>query len=184
MRIIAGQFRGKRLKGPRGTGLRPTADRLKETLFNILGPSILDASFVDAFAGTGSVGIEALSRGARGVLFIESDPKGLRLIHENLRLCDITGGYRVMHQDVFTALRLLGREGFCADSFFLDPPYQWGPYRDLLEICFRTGLVYQDSRVVVEHHAKADLPECGEEYQRVRLVRQGDKRLSFYAFKP
>jgi 16S rRNA (guanine(966)-N(2))-methyltransferase RsmD len=183
MRIIAGKFRGKRLKGPRGTVLRPTSDRLKETLFGILSSSICDTVFVDAFAGTGSIGLEALSRGAREVLFIESNPQALRLIQENLRLCGIAGGYRVLHQDVFTALRQLSREGLCADTLFLDPPYDWQPYRDLLEICFRTGLVHEGSRIVVEHHAKAYLPVSGEEYERARVVRQGDKCLSFYAYK-
>ena len=183
MRIIAGKFRGRRLKGPRGTLLRPTSDRLKETLFGILGSSISGTVFVDAFAGSGSVGLEALSRGAQEVLFIESNAQALRLIQENLRLCGIAGGCRILHQDVFTAFRQMGREGFCADTLFLDPPYDWKPYRDLLEICFRTGLIHDGSRIVVEHHAKADLPASGEEYGRVRLVRQGEKCLSFYAYK-
>ncbi len=182
MRIIAGELRGKRLRGPRGSTLRPTSDRLRETLFNIFGPAIRGTTFVDAFAGTGAVGLEAISRGAREVLFIESSLEGRRLIHENLRLCGITSGFRILHQDIFTALRYLGREGFCADNIFLDPPYQWQPYRDLLEICFRIGLVQENSRIVIEHHTKAMLPESGEEYRRVRVVRQGDRCLSFYSF--
>jgi 16S rRNA G966 N2-methylase RsmD len=116
-------------------------------------------------------------------VFIESNAQALRLIQENLSLCGIGGGNRILHQDIFTSLRQLGREGFCADTLFLDPPYNWQPYGDLLEICFRTGLVHDGSRIVVEHHAKAVLPASGEEYERVRLVRQGEQCLSFYSFK-
>src|SRR5688572_1231507 len=90
VRIIAGQFKGRKLKGPRGTSVRPTGDRLKETLFNILGTSVRDSRFLDVFAGTGAIGLEALSRGACEVVFIESSTEGERLIRANLQLCGIT----------------------------------------------------------------------------------------------
>ncbi len=179
MRVISGRFRGRKLRGPRGGDLRPTGDRLKESLFSILDPSIQGTVFVDVFAGTGAIGIEDLSRGARQVVFVDSSRDACRLIRENLELCGIESDFRLLNSDVFTALRLL--EGFSADILFMDPPYQWRPYRDLLEICFRTGLAREDSRVVIEHHRKADVPDGGEDYHRARTVRQGDKCLSFYA---
>jgi len=105
MRIISGQFRGRKLRGPRNLSLRPTSDRLKETLFNILARSIRDSVLLDVFAGTGAIGLEALSREAREVVFIESSPAACRLIRHNVDLCGITRGYRIIQSDVFTALR-------------------------------------------------------------------------------
>ena len=180
MRVISGKFKGRRLKGPQGTGLRPTGDRLKETLFNILGPGVVDSVVLDVFAGAGAIGIEALSRGAREIVFIDSGSEGPRLIRENLELCGVDRGYRIIEQDVFMALRALARRQFRADIVFFDPPYDWKPYRDLLDILFKKVLVTGSSRVVIEHYRKADLPETAEEYVRSRVVRQGDHWLSFY----
>lgn len=181
MRIISGEFRGRRLKGPRGRELRPTSDRLKETLFDILGPTVRGTVFVDVFAGTGSIGLEALSRGAREVVFIESSRTAVDLIRRNLELCRVVSGYRLMELDVFAALRTLLREGFGADIAYADPPYRWEPYGDLLAIFFRRGLARPNARVILEHHCKTALPEAGEGYGRTRTVRQRDKCLSFYA---
>ncbi len=181
MRIIAGAFRGRKLRSPRGDALRPTADRLKETLFDILGPAIRGAVFLDVFAGTGSIGLEALSRGAREAVFVESGAAAGRLIRENLARCGIGGGYRIIRQDAFTALRSLSREGFSADFTFLDPPYDWKPYGDLLGLLFDTGIARADARVVVEHARWAELPESGGRFVRTRVVRQGDHCLGFYS---
>ena len=180
MRIITGKYRGRRLKAPKGIDLRPTGDRLKETLFDILGAGAEGAVVLDVFAGTGSIGLEALSRGAREVVFIESNPKAARLIRQNLAICGISSGFRLVNQDAFSALRLLGREDFTADVVFLDPPYEFEPYDDLLDIIFRRGIAGESSRCIVEHHSKAPIPEAGPGYQRTRVVRQSDKCLSFY----
>ena len=160
--------------------VRPTGDRLKETLFNILGSSVRDSRFLDVFAGTGAIGLEALSRGAREVVFIESSTEGERLIRANLQLCGITAGFQLMSYDVFKALRFLSRTGRGFANVFLDPPYEWRPYRDLLEIVFRSELVTANATVVVEHHRKAILPESEPDYHRTRIVQQSDKCLSFY----
>ena len=181
MRIISGNFRGRVLRGPKGESVRPTGDRLRETLFNILGAGVRDAVLLDVFAGSGAVGLEAISRGAREVTFIEREPAARRLIQENLELCGVRTGCRVLQQDAFKALRSLGREGFKPDIVFLDPPYDWKPYRDLLEIIFKQGLARPDSRVIIEHRRGAALPLSGEGYQRIRLARQGNHCLSFYA---
>ncbi len=180
MRVISGQYRGRRLKGPEDREVRPTGDRLKESLFNILSPDIDGAVLLDAFGGTGAIGIEALSRGARQVVFIENSAAGNRLIRKNLSLCGIESGYRIVQQDIFKALRSLSREGFKSNIAFFDPPYDWEPYRDLLEIMFKKNLMIRSCCVVVEHHRKAPLPEAGDAYRRIRVVRQGDHCLSFY----
>jgi 16S rRNA (guanine966-N2)-methyltransferase len=180
MRIISGKFRGRRLKSPRGTDLRPTSDRLKETLFNILGPGVQGATVLDVFAGTGAIGLEALSRGAREVLFVESNKEAVELIHQNILLCGVTSGYRIIQGDVFTSLRTLVRASFTADTVFLDPPYCWGPYCDLLATLVQGGIARVGSQVIIEHHRKAALPESGSGYRRARLVRQSDKCLTFF----
>ena len=161
--------------------MRPTGDRLKESLFGILSPDLPAAVMLDCFSGTGSIGIEALSRGARQVVFIESLSAGCRLIRENLKLCGITSGARIIKEDAFGALRALGRNGFRADVIFFDPPYDFQPFKDLLDIVFSRGLVTPSTRVVIEHQRKAVLPEEGEAYRRTRVKRQGDHCLSFYS---
>jgi 16S rRNA (guanine966-N2)-methyltransferase len=180
MRVISGEHRGRRLKSPDDREIRPTGDRLKETLFNILGQDISGAVMLDVFGGTGAIGIEALSRGAREVTFIENATAAHRLILRNLQLCGIEGGYCILQQDVFMALRLLARQGFRANIAFFDPPYDWKPYGDLLEITFARQLLHPNGRMVIEHYRKAELPETGNAYRRSRVVRQGDHCLSFY----
>jgi 16S rRNA (guanine966-N2)-methyltransferase len=166
--------------GPSGLDLRPTGDRLKESLFSIFGSGVNSAVMLDVFAGSGAIGIEALSRGARQVVFIESVTGACRLIRRNAELCGIATGYRIVQQDVFKALRSLAREGFKANIVFFDPPYDFKPYVDLLEITFTRGLAAQMARVVIEHHRKADIPESGAGFRRSRIIRQGDHCLSFY----
>ncbi len=180
MRVISGKYKGRRLKGPESLELRPTGDRLKETLFNILGQNMTGAVVLDVFGGTGAIGIEALSRGAGEIVFIENSSTAHRLILHNLQLCGIETGYRILEQDVFAALRFLARQGFKAELAYFDPPYDWKPYRDLLEITFSRHLLSENGRAVVEHHRKASLPESGEAYGRFRIVRQGDHCLSLY----
>jgi len=180
MRIISGKFRGRRLKSPQGSSLRPTADRLKETLFDILGPAVAGSSFLDVFAGSGNIGLEALSRHAASVVFVESDPAAVRLIRQNLALCGVAEGCRFIQQEAFSALRRLGREKAHADFIFMDPPYLFEPYGDLLKILFQTGIAGDRSICIIEHHAKANLPESTTESRRFRQVSQSDKRLSFY----
>ena len=180
MRVISGKFRSRKLQGPKGMELRPTGDRLKETLFDILGPNIGGAVMLDVFSGTGAIGIEGLSRSAGQVVFIENTLSACRLIQQNLGICGIDTGYRILQQDVFTAMRSLAREGFKAKIVFFDPPYNWKPYGDLLQITFQQELVSFPSHVVIEHHRKAVLPELGDGYVRSRIVCQGDHCLSFF----
>jgi 16S rRNA (guanine966-N2)-methyltransferase len=180
VRIIAGKLGGRRLHSPKGSDLRPTGDRLKETLFNILGQNLAGMTIIDAFAGTGAIGIEALSRGASGIVFIDRNVESGRLIRRNLELCGIMKGYRLMQLDIFQSLRQLGREKFKADIIFLDPPYDWKPYQDLLGLVFGLGLADQHARVIIEHHGKSCLPGSGEGYSRQRIVTQSGHCLSIY----
>jgi 16S rRNA (guanine(966)-N(2))-methyltransferase RsmD len=182
MRIVAGKYKGRKLAGPKGSKIRPTGDRLKETLFDVLAWAVGNSVFLDLFAGTGSIGLEALSRGAREVIFVESSDEACRLICKNLELCRIREGYRLVQQDIFTSLRQFGREGLRADIVYMDPPYGWGPYQDVLELLVHTGVVDESSHVVVEHSNRSKVPSAGSDHQRIRLLRQGNACLSFFSF--
>jgi 16S rRNA (guanine(966)-N(2))-methyltransferase RsmD len=144
---------------------------------------VAGAVVLDAFAGAGAIGIEALSRGAKEVYFVESGASARRLIQHNLKLCGILHGCRIVEEDIFMALRSLARQGCKVDIAFFDPPYNWRPYQDLLDIAFKKGLVSNQANVVIEHHRKSKMPEAGDGYMRSRTVRQGDHCLSFYSFK-
>src|SRR5580704_14858053 len=125
MRVIAGTLRGRRLKTPTWDGLRPTSDKLRETLFNILAPRIVGARVLDGYAGTGAVGIEALSRGARHVTFVDNDPRAQALVAANLAHCGVADGYAIIRGSVTRVLPTLGGSA-TADAFdiiLLDPPY-------------------------------------------------------------
>ncbi len=180
MRIIAGKMRSRRLRGPHGHDLRPTSDRLRETLFDILGDRVLDSMFIDAFAGTGAVGLEALSRGAREVVFIESNRNFIKLIQQNLDLCGVSTGYRLLHRDAAVALRQLGFQGIPCDFMYVDPPYHWADYERLLDEIFRCGPVKLSSLIMLEHHIKASLPANRDPFLRTRVVKQGDHGISFF----
>src|SRR5436305_5015593 len=121
MRVIAGRYKGRRLKTPTWEGLRPTSDKLRETLFNILAPRIAGARVLDGYAGTGALGIEALSRGAAAVTFVERDRRAQALIAENLAHCGIEDGYVIIRARVARALAGLHADSF--DSMICDPPY-------------------------------------------------------------
>jgi 16S rRNA (guanine966-N2)-methyltransferase len=182
MRVIAGQYRSRLLVAPKGRDTRPTSDRLRETLFNVLAPRIEGAVFVDLYAGSGAVGIEALSRGAREAIFIERAEPALRAIRSNLTTLGIRGGYALEPRGVAAALRRLASSGQVADIVFLDPPYESAEYEAALGLlggeC--SGLLAPGAIIVAEHAKKSDLAERYGGLGRYRALRQGDAALSFY----
>lgn len=181
MRVIAGKYRSRILKGPGKLALRPSSDRLRETLFNILGPSVADSFFVDIFSGTGAIGIEAVSRGARETIFIESQAEAVRLIRRNLESLGIAGGVEVMEDDAIRGLQRLAARHLIADFIFLDPPYQaTAEHPRMLEFLDASHLVAPYGMVIVEHSVKMDLPDRLDRLERTRLLEQGDAALSFY----
>jgi 16S rRNA (guanine966-N2)-methyltransferase len=169
MRVIGGEFRSRRLKTVAGLATRPTPDRLRETLFDILAPRVAGAVFVDAYAGTGAVGIEALSRGAARCVFLESGRRAAEAIRENLHALGIEGRARVVAGRV---LKALGQHA--ADIAFLDPPYEMAAE-------YAAALALADAGlVIVQHSARFDPGEAHGMLRRVRVVKQGDNALSFY----
>jgi len=183
MRIIAGAYRSRPLKSLPGLELRPTSDRLRETVFNMLAASsTLEGSvWLDLFAGTGAVGIEALSRGARQVYFVESERKHARLIRENLQSLRITSGFDVYESDAASALRSLEATGMLCDFCFIDPPYAMrGAYERTLEFLGQSRMVGPSTIVIVEHEKKYDPGDRIESLVRYRKNVQGDAALSLY----
>ncbi len=183
MRIISGTYRGRNLKSPPSLQVRPTSDRLRETLFNVLATRIQRASFLDLCAGSGAVGIEALSRGAARATFVDRSRKMCSLIQANLDLCGIPEEVnKVVQAEAAEFLRSVrGRKSGPWKIVFFDPPYA-ADYLSVLELLGSPtkGLLAPDGLLVVEHHHKNQLPEVGD-LRRSRILKQGDSALSFYA---
>jgi 16S rRNA (guanine966-N2)-methyltransferase len=185
MRIIAGKYRSRILKSLKGQALRPTSDRLRETLFNVLGPGIAGSRFLDVFAGTGAVGIEALSRSAADVTFIENHAPAAKLIRQNLDSLKITSGYTILAADALTALQKLAARHTpstpCFDFVFVDPPYAAHvDYARTLEFLATTNFLAPDALIIFEHHHKFQLPEQFDHLRRTRVLKQGDATLTFF----
>lgn len=185
MRIIAGQFRGRRLQALPGTSTRPTSDKLRETLFNIMAPWMEGAVFLDCYAGTGAVGIEALSRGASQVYLIESDPAALRVIEQNLSWLSSRENVHCHRGQVARALPTLAAAGLRADICFLDPPYaQLADAVAAINTLAAGPLMQPDGWIILEHSSRDATPERAgsepREWTRTRLLKQGDSALSFY----
>jgi len=185
MRVIGGRYRSRPLHSLPGLNLRPTADRLREALFNVLTAGNPEAFagvvWIDLFAGTGAVGIEALSRGAAMVYFVESAGRAVELIRKNLRSLGVEAGVQVRKLDSVRAIATLAADGVQADFVFLDPPYRMETtYRQTLEALSRSPLLKRGAIVIVEHQKKFDPGEQVASLQRYRWLKQSHAALSFY----
>ncbi len=191
MRVIAGTYRSRKLRTLRGLALRPSSDRVRETLFNILASEVQDAVFVDLFAGTGAVGIEALSRGARRGVFVEHHPAAVKLLRANLeslgiavadaRVKTFAGAAEIIALDAVAGLDQLAARGLQAGFIFADPPYaDSGAYTAVLNWLGDSKLLAPGGRVILEHSRRHALPAVAGQLQRTRMVQQGDAVLSFY----
>jgi 16S rRNA (guanine(966)-N(2))-methyltransferase RsmD len=180
MRIIAGSFRSRTLDAPPGYETRPTSDRLRETLFNVLAPRVEGARFLDLYAGSGAVGIEALSRGAAQVEFVEKAPGALKALRANLAKLGITSNFQIDSGSVAGALRRLNKARGVFDLIFLDPPYdaadEYETALGSLESVLASG-----GLAIAEHRRKVKLGDRYGALGRTRLLEQGDASLSFYA---
>jgi len=185
MRIIAGRYRSRILKSLKGLALRPTSDRLRESLFNVLGPAVAGSRFLDVFAGTGAVGIEALSRSAAHVTFIENHAPAAKLIRHNLDSLKITNGYTILAADALTALQKLADRHAPStppfDFVFVDPPYAaHADYIRTLDFLGSSSFLSTDALVIFEHHHKFQLPEHSGSLHCTRILKQGDAALTFF----
>ena len=185
LRVIAGQYRSRPLRSTRGMEIRPTADRLRETLFNVLtagNPAALEGSvWIDLYAGTGAVGIEALSRGAAQVYFVESSPVAVKVIRENLVSLQIVEGFEIVRNDALQVLRQVEAKEVTGDFVFLDPPYRMEQaYQNALKFLEKSALVKQTTVVIAEHEKRLDPGEEFGSLKRYRKLTQRDAALSFY----
>ena len=182
MRVIAGKYKSRRLVAPPGAATRPTSDRLRETLFNVVAPGVPDSMWLDLFAGSGAIGIEALSRGARSVSFVESSSAAARIIRKNLHTLEIEEGFEVIEREAATALRMLDVQAVTYDFCFLDPPYRkMGDYEQILGFLSQSHLLGPTSQVIAEHDKHFDPGNEFGSLRRHRVLRQGDAVLSFYS---
>jgi len=181
MRVISGKFGSRRISSAQGMALRPTSDRLRETLFDILQSRVKGCFFVDAYAGTGAVGIEAASRGARRVAFLEKHRPTVALIRKNLEALGITEGVEVLPGDVCRSLSKLAESGEAADILFFDPPYdEKEEYGRVMESLAGSVLVAPHTEVIFERIRKLALPAEYGPLARTRTVTQGDAALDFF----
>ena len=189
MRVIAGKYRSRPLRSLRGIEIRPTSDRLRETLFNVLtagNPKALEGTtWLDLFAGTGAVGIEALSRGARNVYFVDAHAAAAGMILKNLDALGVNAGFTIFNEEMKRAFWRMERAHVSADIVFLDPPYAMrDAYGETLRALAASSLVWAMSVVIAEHDKKFDPGGEFGALRRFRKLEQGDSALSFYRMGP
>ncbi len=181
MRVIAGTYRSRRLRSLPGRATRPTSDRLRETLFDVLAGEVAGSVWLDLYAGTGAVGIEALSRGASRVCFVESARTAAAVIRANLRALGIESDCELLERDVLTALRQLDTEAAACDFCFLGPPYRdQQAYGDTLGFLSQSHVLHEKSIVIAQHDKHFDPGDSFAALKRYRTLKQGDAVLSFY----
>lgn len=181
MRIISGTYRGFRLRSLKGASLRPTSDQMRETLFDVLGPSVVRSRFLDGYAGSGAVGLEALSRGAAEVVLVENNRGAQELIRGNLEALRVTTQVRLIGSRLETALDRLAQAPVTFDYVFLDPPYaEIAAYHRVLRRLGRSSLLASSSTVIAEHSRHVLLEQNYGSLARRRSIRHGDSQLTFY----
>ncbi len=180
MRVVAGELKGRRLTAPRGRGTRPTADVVKVACLDALAPRLPGARFLDLFAGSGAVGIEALSRGASECVFVEQDRAAVAALRENLRRLGVAGRARIVVRDALAALETLKREGAPFRVVFLDPPYGDSLAADTLSVLADGVLLVPEGVAVVQHFTKAPVPDRVGSLIAFKRRRFGETTLTFF----
>jgi len=187
MRVIAGSAKGRPLKTVKGRDIRPTADRVKESLFNVLGARVVDAVFLDLFAGSGNVGLEALSRGARHCVFVELMTQHLMVVEENLRATNLAANAELLRRDARGAAADLGNRGRQFDLIFIDPPYGKDLIAPVLAEIAANQLLTANGWIIAEHHKKDPVPDAVPSpgvaggFVRFRELVFGETALSLYS---
>ena len=181
MRVISGIARGKNLKAPPGNETRPITDMIKEALFNVLGPDIQGTDFLDLFAGSGSVGIEALSRGADRVVFIDNSSLAVKVIQANLAHCHFTEKHEVFKNDVFKAVERLNKDSRWFDYIYIDTPFtQENIFQEIMRKMDGTQLLKDQGTLIIRTPRKMVMPAALKNLQRVRHNHYGESTLHYY----
>jgi 16S rRNA (guanine966-N2)-methyltransferase len=184
MRIISGTSKGRRLVTPKSQALRPTSDRVKESIYNILGEEVEGKVLLDLYAGTGNLGIEALSRGAKKVIFVEKSRQALRLIQRNLSQCGMEERSEILPKDANRAIGILKQRGELFDLLLMDPPYGKGLVQRTLLKLNAQRIYHEDSILVIEHDRREPLPDIIHGWNSIRQRRIGDTLISFLTPQP
>jgi 16S rRNA (guanine(966)-N(2))-methyltransferase RsmD len=181
LRVISGEFKGRKLEKLEGMEIRPTSDRVKESLFNMLGVKLYDCAFLDLFAGTGGIGIEAYSRGAEQVVFIDESAKSIKVLKTNLEKLKILDAVEVYNTDYINAISKLAMNHRKFDIIFIDPPYLKGYAQNALETISAHKVLHEEGFVIVEHDMQDKMPENIGELNLTRQKKYGKTMLSFFS---
>ena len=179
MRIITGKARGLQLTVPKNYDVRPTADRVKESVFNIIGSKIIGATVLDLFAGTGNLGLESWSRGAKAITFIDESKESLRLVKSNIAKCRADADCTVLKGSAPQVAERLAQQGMRFDFAFCDPPYNKGWVQQIIAVLGKTPFLQNGGYLVVEHSAHDELPVLPEGCELVRSQRYGETIIDF-----
>ncbi|HON24805.1 MAG TPA: 16S rRNA (guanine(966)-N(2))-methyltransferase RsmD [Myxococcota bacterium] len=180
MRIVAGALGGRRLVAPKGRGVRPTLEKVREAVFSILGARVVEARVLDLFAGSGAMGIEALSRGALSAVWCDVDERSIAAIQENVEKLGLIKQGNILHMTAQSAIRYMSRKGRQFDIIFMDPPYEQGLYEITLMELAGSSLIKSNSIVCVEHPKRAELPTVFGSLIQDRRRQYGDSAVTFY----
>lgn len=181
MRVISGTAKGKRLKAPTGLNTRPITDMIKEALFNVLGSRVMDARFLDLFAGSGSVGIEALSRGASKVIFVEHSNEAAKIIKENVDNCRFDQRYQILRNDVFKALGLLERQEDRFDLIYIDPPFTNDKiFNEIMVAIDAIDILEPDGILIIRAPRRKEMPIMFNGLNKYRSSHYGESSLHYY----
>jgi len=183
MRVIAGKARGTRLQSPQNMDIRPTSDRVKESIFSILQNELIDAVVVDLFSGTGNLGIESLSRGAKEAYFVDQSKASINIIEYNLDKTRLKSQAKVIHTNAMAGIKLLAAKGIQANLIFVDPPYDHGLIEPVFNAIEAEKFLAVDGMVIVEHRRTALLPEAVGSLYLVRKKDYGNTSISFYQLR-
>lgn len=183
MRVVSGQYKGKSLKAVPGNSTRPTTDKVKESIFNMIGPYFNGGECLDLFAGSGGLGIEALSRGADKAIFVDRDGKAIGTIYDNLKSCQLEERAEVYRNDFKRALKALVKRGLSFDTIFLDPPYAKQQLKEILEMVSENNLLKKKGVIVCEHGTDVQLPERVDELILKREETYGMIRISIFSYQ-
>ncbi|MGG5253063.1 16S rRNA (guanine(966)-N(2))-methyltransferase RsmD [Neobacillus sp. SM06] len=180
MRVVSGNCKGKALKGVPGNTTRPTTDKVKEAIFNMIGPYFNGGTALDLFAGSGGLGIEALSRGVDRAIFVDRDAKAIQIIHENIKSCQLENRSEVYRNDADRALKAVMKRGVVFDFVFLDPPYKKQQLINVLTKIDEYSLLHNGGMIVCEHSREVELPESVGPFLKAKYETYGMIAVSIY----
>jgi 16S rRNA (guanine966-N2)-methyltransferase len=183
VRVVSGSAKGRPLKSVPGSGTRPTTDKVKEAVFSMIGPYFEGGTVLDLFAGTGGLGIEALSRGMERAIFVDMEPKSIETIKANLKITGMEKQSEVYRNDAARALKVLEKRGLILSVIFLDPPYRMKNADELMQQMHDRGLLHEDATIVVEHDSKYEYPDELNHFICSRKALYGETAITIYRYQ-